>query len=441
MWRRAEIRFPDAGEPAQNPRVQNVMRTGVPVAHPRLPVGEAIELLRAGSHAVVPVVNVALASSPTSAGRSWGAPSSFVGWVGETEMARALLAADSDAARKALMQTALADVPGLITPAQNAAFISPGAFVSDAARQMDASGANVLAVVDGTGAFLGLIGRGDLVRELTRPLRPPVLGGMATPLGVYLTTGAVSGGVGTLALMLTGLVMFAAFLLSIVLTQPILHWTHENAPPFLARASESGLAVVFVSLLQTALYLAFVRVSPLGGYHAAEHQTVHAIERSFPLLPQYVRAMPRVHPRCGTNLVAGGLLLTTTASLLQAVADALGWGQNELTGYAVWGFAAFIAWGYFRPVGSWLQQFVTTRPPSHKETESGIKAAREVLARHDARVRSGQAAAPPYVRLWRMGFLQIFAGFWVGLALVWLAGWCFPALRAASMPYLHDLML
>ena len=284
---------------------------------------------------------------------------------------------------------------------------------------------------------MGLIGRGDLVRELSQPLRPPVIGGMATPLGVYLTTGSVSGGVGTLALMLTGLVMFGAFLGSVVITQPLLHYMdHQTA--FRINGS-SGLPLVVVSLVQTALYLLFVRISPLAGYHAAEHQTVHAVERSYPLLPQYVRLMPRVHPRCGTNLVAGGLLLTTTASVLQAVMDTMQW-HNETAGYLVWGIALFVAWGWFRTVGSFLQHFITTRPASDKEIASGIYAARTVLERHEVRTASFAPPSAPYVRLWHMGFLQIFAGFAVGFALLWVAGWCFPAFRAASAPWLREVM-
>ena len=303
---------------------------------------------------------------------------------------------------------------------------------------MDETQTDVLPVVDGSGAFLGLIGRGDLVRELSRPLRPPLIGGMATPLGVYLTTGTVSGGVGTLALMLTGLVMFTCFLLSVILTQPLIQYaqTHQSV---LHVGESSSLALVVVSLTQTALYLLFVRLSPLAGYHAAEHQTVHAIEKSFPLLPQYVRAMPRVHPRCGTNLVAGGLLLTTTASVLQVVFEAAGWAANETAGYGIWAIAAFVAWSYFRVVGGWMQQFITTRPANDKEIASGIRAARTVLARHDARSVYARPA-PPYMRLWHMGFLQIFGGFSVGFALLWAAGWCFPSFRAASEPWLRDVI-
>ena len=60
---------------------------------------------------------------------------------------------------------------------------------------------------------------GRVVAVLSRPdaLPPPAaprLGGMATPLGVYLTDGVVSGGAGFWGLFLTGMVLGALALLS-----------------------------------------------------------------------------------------------------------------------------------------------------------------------------------------------------------------------------------
>ena len=413
--------------PSLDGRVQHVMRVGVPVAPTHIRVGEIVEMLRVSLHGGVPV------GTPVSSSAV-----SLAGWVSEENMARAFLALPTDAERKALMESALWEVPHLLQMPTEAQCIGAGAKTSEAARQMDDAGINLLFVVDASGAFLGLVGRGDLVREMARPLQAPQMGGMATPLGVYLTTGAVSGGVGTFALMLTGLGMFCALLLSILLTQPLLHLVERFASAFVLEKN-SGLITVFLSLLQTAIYLLFVRFSPLAGFHAAEHQTVHAVEKSYPLLPTYVAAMPRVHPRCGTNLVAGGLILTTTASLLQALSEMLRIGGEEI-GYGIWAVAAFLAWGYFRPVGSFLQHFITTRPATPAQIQSGIRAAREVLVRHEARTRAFAPAPKPIVRLWHMGFMQIFSGFFFGVALLWALGFCFPALREATMPWLRELM-
>jgi CBS domain-containing protein len=74
-----------------------------------------------------------------------------------------------------------------MTPAT--VFVTPATRTSEAAALLDESGADALPVVDANGAYLGLVARSDLVQDLVRPFKPPLVGGMATPLGVYLTTG------------------------------------------------------------------------------------------------------------------------------------------------------------------------------------------------------------------------------------------------------------
>src|SRR2546423_10530097 len=77
---------------------------------------------------------------------------------------------------------------------------------------------------------------------------------------------------------------------------------------------QAGLAMgsephrLILQALPFPLFLLFVRALPLVQYHAAEHQAVHAMERGEPLDPEIVRRMPRVHPRCGTNIMAGGMV-------------------------------------------------------------------------------------------------------------------------------------
>jgi len=55
-----------------------------------------------------------------------------------------------------------------------------------------------LAVVEGNGTYVGLLVRSDLIAARIRTLAPHRMGGMATPLGVYLTDGINAGGAGTL---------------------------------------------------------------------------------------------------------------------------------------------------------------------------------------------------------------------------------------------------
>jgi len=96
--------------------------------------------------------------------------------------------------------------------------------------------------------------------------------------------------------------------------------------------------------------------------------------------------------------------------------------------YLVGAFGAFLWW---RPFGSWLQQYATTRPASDREIESGIRAAKELLATLDMRLDT----APPrpmtpialrLSRIWRMGFLQIFMGYGVAYALLALLAYYWP---------------
>ena len=62
-------------------------------------------------------------------------------------------------------------------------------------------------VVDAAGGLVGMVSNAELVSAVCRRVRPPMIGGMATPFGVYLTGGGVRGGVGDLALMTTGIFM------------------------------------------------------------------------------------------------------------------------------------------------------------------------------------------------------------------------------------------
>ena len=272
-----------------------------------------------------------------------------------------------------------------------------------------------------------MVSRADLLRDLHRPLLPPQIGGMATPLGVYLTTGSVSGGVGTIGLAATGFLTFSLHIAGIVSLKMVVHTLFLCAPVIphvlmrLPRPLAQTVPEALFALTQTTLFLAMLRQTPLAGYHAAEHQVVHAIERGEPLLPDVVRTMPRVHPRCSTNLVAGVLLFYLIGTALA------GW-LTDGTSYLVGAFAAFLWW---RPLGSFLQQYATTRPASDKQIESGIRAAKDLFAALDTPItQAGVLPMPAYrvrfTRIWQAGFLQIFIGSGIAIALLWLLGTALP---------------
>jgi len=84
--------------------------------------------------------------------------------------------------------------------------------------------------------------------------------------------------------------------------------------------------------------------------------------------------MPRVHPRCGTNLFAGLTIFTSIAFGPFPAAD----GLRVL-------IAAMVTLVFWRPVGNMLQWLVTTKPPTKKQIEMGIKSGNELLEKYRLR--------------------------------------------------------
>jgi CBS domain-containing protein len=373
-------------------------------------MGRVAEMVRMSPYHAAPIVDA-------ESGR-------FLGLATESSIARALLTASDAGERDRVRQSEIADAVEALE-----AFAHPGERARVISARMDSVSRDVLPVLDAEGRFLGLVGRSDLVQDLIRPFRPPTIGGMATPTGVYLTTGAVSGGATALSLIATGLLMFLVQRLPIVAIDPLSHWCVQAVGGGPVAVAVFGIVLPYIASL--AIFLAAIRFSPISGYHAAEHQVVHAIERSEPLLVETVRAMPRVHPRCGTNLVAGVMIcfgVGIPLSLL--IGHFLPTSDLAETGYVLGGIVAL---AYWRTVGSFLQQYVTTRPATDAQIESGIRAAREVLARHSA---APDAPIRPHARLWRMGMLPMVGGLVLGYALLMLAARVFPSAAAYIQPLL-----
>lgn len=283
-----------------------------------------------------------------------------------------------------------------------------------------------------TGQVIAVLARPD---ALTPPI-PPRLGGMATPLGVYLTDGVSSGGAGFWGLFLTGVIMslFALTAQAAVHGLSLLIAAH---PAFLAVWFQLvPLDVRFwLAALTPWLPLPFVffllRVAPLSGTHAAEHQVVHCIERFAPLVPETVRSMPRVHPRCGTNLFTGFTLFLLTFVSVFSTTVQLGWQPVDSASLGAIIAAPLTLFGW-RRTGSWVQRWFATRPATDKQIAGAIRAAEQVLSRRRARLeRSGSPRFAPIRRLWSMGLAQIILGYCLVLSLltgvltIWpnLAGW------------------
>jgi CBS domain-containing protein len=278
------------------------------------------------------------------------------------------------------------------------AMISAHESGAQALRWMEERGADYLWVVDERHVLMGVVGAADLFPR-RRPLpRPPAVGGMATPFGVYLTTGAISSGPRKWALMATGASMIAILLVG----QGLGIWASNQAqqwhlPGFLIEALASGLAIL--------VFFTGFRLTPLAAIHAAEHQTVHAIERGEDLTLDIVRRMPRVHPRCGTNLFAGATIFLTVFSTE--------WVPLVEIRLAVAALLTAILW---KRVGALMQSWVTTRPANDRYLAMGIRSGQELLERYT----QGPVSAPTWpARIWNSGMLHTMAGAWIGSAIAY----------------------
>ena len=253
-------------------------------------------------------------------------------------------------------------------------------------------------VVDDAGRPVGVVSAVDLwPRRRTLP-RPAAVGGMATPFGVYLTTGNVSAGAPWWALMATGAsMMLMAKAGQVAATFAMARGLSEAAAPYL------GVGVFFL----------LMRLLPLSGTHGAEHQVVNAIEREESLTADVVRRMPRVHPRCGTNLMVG-LSIFLGISTTPWIAEA---NVRALVGLVA---AAVLA----LPLGALAQRYVTTRPPNERQLAGAIRAG-EALLQSNATAR--RSRSHPLRRIWSMGLLQVMSGAALATALLGFAkaatGW------------------
>ncbi|MGV3615653.1 MAG: DUF1385 domain-containing protein [Fimbriimonas sp.] len=294
---------------------------------------------------------------------------------------------------EASLAQALAEGAEMTAPATTAAVtassIAPYASGAEALRRLAEEGLNCLVVVDDHGTVLGLVSATDLMPRRRVLPRPAMVGGMATPFGVYLTNGAVKGGASGYALMATGALMFVLLTGANILTTFAM-------PAFLSLGVPPDWGILVQSALVPFVFLIAMRMVPLSGTHAAEHQVVHALERGEDLVPDVVRRMPRVHPRCGTNIAAGATIFLTLF-----YAEWLPSGEVRLM---VAFFATMLFW---RRLGAFLQEFVTTRPATDKQLQSGIKAAQQLLD-HYAKSRVSTPSIPQ--RLWNSGVLHVMAG-------------------------------
>ena len=147
---------------------------------------------------------------------------------------------------------------------------------------------------------------------------------------------------------------------------------------------QSGLMAVLLVGAQLAA-LRVVMPSAMWRFHGAEHKAVAAYEQGVDLADlDAVLASPRVHDRCGTNvvavLVAGCLLPIPSTGMLSLVAFlAIFAASVEVVSLAARhprsAFGRVVLFG-----GHQLQRWVTTAEPTREEQAVGVKALQACLA-------------------------------------------------------------
>ena len=237
---------------------------------------------------------------------------------------------------------------------------------------------------------------------------PPRISGTAMPHGVFLSTGTTSTA-SALSLFATGFTIVSLGILSLMPTYVLAWLIDEYVRVFHLSLVATLLQVggpadpmlwtighIVTNALTFFVFLGALRLSPLAAHHAAEHMTVHAIERFGPYAwEDHVAEMPRAHHRCGSNLLAGILPAMLVAMPLLRVSAALA------------AVVVVLGWVMRRRLGFFLQNTFTTRRPTPRELARGIEAGRKLLAEW---LRSPEPRLTLAQHLWQRGVPQLVAG-------------------------------
>lgn len=253
---------------------------------------------------------------------------------------------------------------------------------------------------------------------------PPRMGGMATPLGVYLSSGRYCGGASGWGLALNGVAMA----LAMALAQGMFMAAMAMASVFVPALNT--LSVPWQVWLESVFLIGFllgaIRLTPLSGLHAAEHMTINALEQGQPLTPEAVGAQSRVHQRCGTHLVALLAGVQLGWLMLEAMRPTVN-PMGQLVFLLLW---VILVSRYWRRVGAWLQTHFTTRPPTRAQLHSGMAAAQAVLRQY---AQHPHGSPGIWQRLWFSGLVQVLAAFF---ATQWLLDQAMGTLAPWLLPWL-----
>jgi len=297
----------------------------------------------------------------------------YLGMVRESDLAAALAAgANLDDAVAPYVSEAVPPISVMETGAA-------------ALRSLVDHNAQALAVVGTQNEVVGIITPSRLFAPPEFRNRPGQVGGMATPFGVYLTSGSARAGAKGWELIAAGGYLFTLFVIG----------AHASLALVNLRPGGYNLAPYFEGIA-TIIFLLLLRFSPMAKIHAAEHMAVHAIEREEAITIEVLRRMPRVHPRCGTNLAVAATVFLSLFNMPAPLDQ-----EVKLL------IAVFVTAFFYRPLGNFFQYFVTTAPPKEKHLAMGVRAARELLTTYETQYVEPATTGR---RILSSGLIQIMAG-------------------------------
>ncbi len=122
------------------------------------------------------------------------------------------------------------------------------------------------------------------------------------------------------------------------------------------------------------LFFAGMKLSPVGRYHGAEHKAVAAYEKYGEVTMQGAKSSSRIHPRCGTNILA----YIVIAALLDPL---ISWWAYAFLQFILISEAWFV-FGRTRPsiaIGNLFQKYLTTTEPRRAELEVSVESMNRLL--------------------------------------------------------------
>lgn len=343
----------------------------VPAVYPFSSILEAMEIINSEKVSAIPVVSI---------------NNDVIGIITERDIVH-LIALQSIVGWAALRNYSVDSVFLGVTNLK-----TKSATLEEIAVEFTGRNVEIVPIVDENNNYSGYcITASKLIYYTINSIKPKSIGGLATPLGVYLTDGFYNAGAGNLGLVLTGVVF------SIILTSLTILLSLFLTP---YKVSQSLMLII-----QLASFLIILRLTPLSSYHAAEHQTIHAIEKGLELTLENVKSQPKEHNRCGTNL----MILFLGLSLLFMVSTDYWTGLGIVTHTSLLILFSAIIILSWKKVGMSLQRFFTTSKASDKQLLSGIKAGQELLDYYKNNTHPIKVTI--FHKIWNIGILQVLVSF------------------------------